>query len=400
MSGQDFTAEEIAALRRATPGTRRRAHFDNAGSALMPEVVVARIRRHLALEAEVGGYLAQERTTAEEADVYRRLARLVGAQASDVAMVSSASEAFARLLHSLPIARGQVVVTAFNEYVGNYLDLLHLCRRVGAELRVLPARGDNRALDLALFGEWLEEGRVALVTMGQVSSSSGQVNDVVRVGDLARRAGVPFLLDASQSLGQMRVKMDEIGCDMLVGTARKFLRGPRGVGFLVVSAAMRARLDPVFLMNNSARWLDAQHYQLRDDARLFEAWEKNVAARLGFGAALALLEEVGPERAGARARHLAERLRARLADLADIEACDPPGSSAAIVTFRHRELVPQAVKAALEARGIAVQVSLAEHTLLDLGARGIEAAVRASPHYYNTEEEIDRLIEVLGRLSI
>ncbi|RMF14891.1 MAG: aminotransferase class V-fold PLP-dependent enzyme [Alphaproteobacteria bacterium] len=399
MRDPDFTDDELAALRRATPGAARRAHFDNAGSALMPATVVERIRAHLALEADVGGYVAEERTMAEAEDVYRRLAHLLGIQAEDVALTSSASEAFARLLHSVPLAREQVVVTAFNEYVGNYFDLLHRCRRVGAQLRVLPATGVEHALDIGLLEEWLNEGNVALVAIGQVSSSCGQVNDVAAVGRLARAAGVPFLLDASQSLGQMSVNMREIGCDMLVGTARKFLRGPRGVGFLAVTPEMRRHLDPVFLMNNSARWIDAQHFQLRDDARLFEAWEKNVAARLGFGAALALLEEVGIERAGARARRLAGMLRERLAALPGIEPCDPPGSRAAIVTFRYHGLSADGIKAALEAQDIAVQVSRAEHTPLDLGPRGIDAAVRVSPHYYNTEDEIERLIRAIGRLS-
>ncbi len=398
MSEPDLSADEIAELRRKTPGTRVRAHFDNAGSALMPEEVIDRIAAHLALEAEVGGYVAQERAAAGIEDVYRRLARLIGARTADIAIVSSASEAFARLLHSVPIGRGQVVVTAFNEYVGNHLDLLHRCRHAGAELRVLPPIGARRALDLARLEEWLAAGDVALVALGHVPSSSGQVNDVAKAGALARAAGVPFLLDASQSLGQMRVDMREIGCDMLVGTARKFLRGPRGIGFLAVDRDMRARLEPAFLMNNSARWIDGDRYEPREDARLFEAWEHNVAARLGFGAALALLEEIGVERAGRRARRLAAVLRERLSGLPGLVLCDPPGSTAAIVTFRYRDLAPEAIKAALEADGIAVQVSRAGHTPLDLGARGIESAVRVSPHYYNTHEEIDRLIEALGRL--
>lgn len=395
-SPSTLSPSKIERLRCETPAVLGRVHLDSAGASLMPQFVANVLLDHHSLELDVGGYVAQERA-AERIDAsYGAVARLLGAQSAEIALLASATEAWDRAFYSLPLQPGDRVVTAHNEYCSNFVAYLHRVRRDGIEIEVLQsdARGD---IDLGDLEKRLSPPP-ALVSLSHVPSSSGQINDVAAVGVRTRAAGVPFLLDACQSVGQLPVDVGAIGCDMLTGTARKFLRGPRGVGFLFVRSDFLDRLDPVMLTNSSATWTGPDSYDLRSDARLFEAWERNVAGQLALGAAAEYLMAVGVQAASLRARTLANRLRAGLAALAGVTLTDPGADLSAIVTFTHDRLVPNAIKEALEAQGIAVQVASQAHTLLDLRQRGIAAAVRMSPHYFNTEDEIDRTLDSLAGL--
>ncbi|WCL53214.1 aminotransferase class V-fold PLP-dependent enzyme [Gimibacter soli] len=382
-------------LRNDTPGAATRLHLDNAGSALMPRPVIERMEKQLKLEAETGGYVGQERTAAEMDGVYMSLAALFGGKTADYALTSGAVDAWTRLFYSVPFEPGDNLVTGYNEYCANYVAYLHQAERRGIEIRVAPP-GANGELDVAAL-ESLVDARTRLISLVHVPSSSGQVNPVAAVGKVARAKGVPFLLDAAQSAGHVPVNVDEIGCDMMIGTARKFLRGPRGVGFLYVKPEMRRRLELAFVTNNSA-WVATDRFALRDDARAFEAWERNVVAVLGFGAALGYFRDHGPAELMARALGLADRLRSGLASLPGVTMTCPPGAYGAIVTFRKEGHDPAAVKALLEAEGIAVNVASVAHTRIDLEARGVDTTLRASPHYYLSEEDIDRFVERIGAL--
>jgi len=393
-----FTDAEIRTIRAETPGVASRIHLDNAGSALMPHAVLARMHHHLTLEAEVGGYVAEERMVEEREATRSAVAALIGAARSqDIAFCASASDGLGKLIASVPLAAGEIVVTGFHEYVGNLLTIAERCRRSGTEMRIIPDRGDGR-LDLTILQEWVEEGRVALIVLSHIASSSGIVQDVTAVGRIARQTRTPFLLDAAQSCGQVPVDVGEIGCDMLVGTARKFLRGPRGVGFLWVTPERLAALVPCYLVNNSGEIGHDGRLMLRRDAGLFEPWEKNMAAILGLGAALADRRRWGAQRIMARTCMLADRLRRALCRLPDVKLLDSSQATGAIVTFTHARLAPEDIKQRLESENIAVQVSRWLHTPFDLGPREIAAAVRVSPHFYNTEDEITHFAEVLARL--
>ncbi len=395
---QAFTDTEIRTIRAETPGVEGRIHLDNAGSALMPRPVLERMRRHLALEAEVGGYVAEERMAQEREATRRALAALIGApRPQDIAFCGCASDGLGKLIASVPLAADEIVVTGFHEYVGNLLTIAERCRRSGAQMRIIPDRGDGR-LDLTIMQRWVADGRVALIVLSHVASSSGVIQDVAAAGRIAQEAGIPFLLDAAQSCGQVPVDVSKIGCDMLVGTARKFLRGPRGIGFLWVAPERLATLVPCYFVNNSGEIGQDGRLTLRQDAGLFEPWEKNMAALLGLGAALADRQRWGAQRIMARLRMLADRLRTALRSLPDIRLLDGPEATGAIVTFTHDRLAPEDIKQRLEREHIAVQLSRRLHTPFDLGPRGIEAAVRVSAHFYNTEDEITRFVQTLARL--
>ncbi len=391
-----FSNDLLADVREQTPGTNTTLHLDNCGSALMPAPVIGAIEAHLAQEIYHGGYVAQEQQSAALEGAYEAIAGLLGAQRHEMALTGSAVEAWAKAFYSVPFERGDNIVTAFNEYCSNFVSFLQLRDRFGLEVRVAQADASGK-LDVDHLESLVDE-RTKLIAIAMVPSSSGQVNPVADVGRIARAHDVLYLLDACQAVGQMRVNVAEIGCHMLTGTSRKFLRGPRGVGYLYVQSDAQKRLDPAFLSNQAAVWVAEDSYDLRKDAGVFEDWERSVINQLGFGAAVNYLQQLGPDICFERTQAIAAYLRDRLYGLPGVVGTCPADATAAIITFNKEGIQALDVKKRLAAEGINVQVANVIHTRLDLGARGIETTVRVSPHYYNTVEEVDRFLNAVEAL--
>jgi len=391
-----FSNDLINSVREQTPGTNTTLHLDNCGSSLMPAPVIDAIEAHLSQEIYHGGYVAQEQQSEALEGAYEAIASLLGARRDEMALMGSAVEAWAKAFYSVPFKRGDNIVTAFNEYCSNFVSFLQLRDRFGLEVRVAQA-GQDGTLDVDHL-ESLVDDRTKLIAIAMVPSSSGQVNPVADVGRIARDRDVLYLLDACQAVGQMRVDVGEIGCHMLAGTSRKFLRGPRGVGFLYVQSDALKRLDPVFLSNQAAAWVAEDSYDLRTDAGVFEDWERSVVNQLGFGAAVRYLQSLGPEACYEQIQTLAGYLRDKLYRLPGVIGTCPADANAAIITFNREGLQAGDVKKHLAAEGINVQIASVVHTRLDLAARGIDTTVRVSPHYYNTKEEIDRFLGAVEAL--
>ncbi|MDC0679632.1 aminotransferase class V-fold PLP-dependent enzyme [Sorangium atrum] len=384
---------DIAALRRDTPACAGVLHFNNAGSSLPPAVVVDTVVEHLRREAAVGGYEAEEEAGARLEAVYGSIARLIGAAPDEIALVENATRAWDMAFYSLRFGPGDRILTARTEYASNYIAFLQVARRTGAE--IVPIPSDERgAVSLPALDRLIDE-RVKLIAITHVPTNGGLVNPAEEIGRRARSAGVPFLLDACQSVGQLPLDVEAIGCDLLSATGRKYLRGPRGTGFLYVRRALLDRLEPPFLDLHAARWTAPDRYELRPDARRFENWESYVAGRLGLGAAAEYALRLGLPAIRDRVGALAERLRARLSEVPGVTVRDLGERRCGIVTFTRAGEDAAAIKARLGAQAIHVSVSTAAGTLLDFEDRGIPDLVRASVHYYNDESEVDRFVAAL-----
>ncbi|WP_437991736.1 aminotransferase class V-fold PLP-dependent enzyme [Sorangium sp. So ce145] len=385
---------DIAALRRDTPACASVLHFNNAGSSLPPAVVVDTVVEHLRREATVGGYEAEAEAGERLEAVYGAIARLIGAAPGEIALVENATRAWDMAFYSLRFGPGDRILTARTEYASNYIAFLQVARRTGAE--IVPIPSDERgAVSLPALDRLLDE-RVKLIAITHVPTNGGLVNPAEEIGRRARSAGVPFLLDACQSVGQLPIDVEAIGCDLLSATGRKYLRGPRGTGFLYVRRALLDRLEPPFLDLHAARWTAPDRYELRPDARRFENWESYVAGRLGLGAAAEYALRLGLPAIRDRVGALAERLRARLSEIPGVTVRDLGEQRCGIVTFTRAGEDATAIKERLAARAIHVSVSTAAGTLLDFEDRGIPDLVRASVHYYNDESEIDRFVAALA----
>jgi selenocysteine lyase/cysteine desulfurase len=392
-----FSDDEIRRLRADTPGCSEVVHFNNAGSSLPPAPVIETHVAYLRHEALIGGYEAQEEAQSKLDGVYAAAAKLVGGRGPDeIALFENATRAFDMALYAVPLETGDVILTSTAEYHSMFVTYLHRARR-GVRVEVIPPDATGQ-LDVSALRKRLD-ARVRLIVMTHMPTNGGLVQPAEAVGEVAREAGVFFLLDATQTVGQMPLDVARLGCQALAGTSRKYLRGPRGVGFLWVAREWIERLEPPLMEGHAAEWVAPDRYVIRPDAKRFEVWESNVGARRGFGAAIAYAQALGLDRIWARVRTLAETLRGRLAAVPGVTVRDLGAVRGGIVSFTVRDVEAARVKATLRAARINVTVSPARGTLLDMRARGLAEVVRASVHYYNTDEEIDRLTAEVARLA-
>jgi len=378
---------DIARLRADTPACEKLIHFNNAGSSLMPQPVYHAVLDHLALEQTIGGYAAEDDVCPVLEDFYDAFAALLNCERSEIAYVENATRAWDMAFYSLPLKAGDRILTVEAEYVSNFLAYLHQARRRGLEIDVAPCDASGQ-VDLDAL-ERLIGPKTRLIAVTHIPTQGGLVNPAEEIGKIARRHGITYLLDACQSVGQMPLDVRTIGCDLLSGTGRKFLRGPRGTGFLYVSKALLDRLDPPFIDLHAANWTDARAYELRPDARRFENWESFVAGRVGLRAAVRYALDLGLEPIRARVTMLADRLRASLAELPGLKVHDLGRVRSGIVTFTKEGEQPRDIQARLRAANISVSVSGKSSAQLDFGRRGLAQVVRASVHYFNTEDEIE-----------
>jgi selenocysteine lyase/cysteine desulfurase len=389
----------IEQLRADTPGVEQLIHFNNAGAALMPDPVIDVMTRHLLLEASLGGYEAAGQRAFELENVYGSIGRLINARPDEIAVIENATRAWDMAFYSLPLGPGDVVLTSTTEYAGNYIPYLQLKKLRGIEIRIIP-NDEQGQVSLPALQDMLGDDRVALVSLPVIATNGGPVQPIEEIGALARAAGVLFLLDACQGVGQMPIDVQKIGCHLLAATSRKYLRGPRGMGFLYIEKSLCERLEPAFLDLHSAALLSPDSYEIRADARRFENWECNVAAKLGLGAAVDYALTQGIEPMWQRIQHLASYLRHRLANLPGVTPQDSGSAKSGIVTFTHQGHGAAQVQQWLagQDKRINVTTSTFRSTLLDMQQRGLQEVSRASVHAYNTEAEIDAMIHALERM--
>ena len=400
MIGDETSGSEIdvARARAETPGCAEVLHLNNAGAALMPAPVLAAQIGHIEQEGRIGGYEAAEAAAPAIARTYDALAALLGCGADEIALVENATVGWNLALHSLSFRAGDRILTAEAEYASNYIEYLRLAERRGVVVEAVPS-DDSGQLSLEAL-ERMIDGRVKLISVTHVPTNGGLINPAEGIGRIARAAGIPFLLDACQSAGQLDLDVARLGCDLLSASGRKYLRGPRGSGFLYVRRGLLDRLDPPFLDLHGARWTGPETYRPRPDARRFENWEFNVAAVIGLGAAVDYALGWGLPAIEARVTALGEALRGELAALPGVSVHDLGARRCGIVTFALAGRPAPEVKAALAARRINVSVSSLESTRLDMARRGLDALVRASVHYYNTEDELDRFAAAVEELFV
>ncbi len=387
---------DVGRARRDTPGVARVAHLNNAGAALPPVQVTDAVIAHLRLEAEIGGYEAADAAHDRLELAYAAIARLIGCDPDEVAVVENATRAWDMAFYAMPFRPGDRILTAHAEYASNVIAYLQVAARTGAVVEVVDDDAHGQ-LSIADLRRRLERGGgdVKLIAMTHVPTQGGLVNPAEEVGAVAREAGVPFLLDACQSVGQMPVDVERIRCDMLSATGRKFLRGPRGTGFLYVRRSFLDRLEPPFLDLRAATWTAPGRYEIRGDARRFENWETNYAGKIGLGVAVEYALSWGLEAIEARVTTLANRLRERLAAVSGVRVHDQGQRRCGIVTFTVDGVTADDVQRHLAGQGVNTSVSQAESAQFDLPRRGLSSLVRASVHYYNDDAELGRLVDAL-----
>jgi selenocysteine lyase/cysteine desulfurase len=391
MSSAAISDEQVALWRRDTPGCASRIHLNNAGAALTPRPVAGVVTAYLGRELEIGGYEASDEAAERVRDVYGQIGRLLGCAPRNVAVVENATVAVSQALSAFDFQAGDVLVTTRSDYTSNQIMYLALARRRGVEvLRAedLPEGG----VDPDSLRRLAAHPRCRLVSVTWVPTNSGLVQDVEAVGEICEARGVPYLIDACQAVGQIPVDAGRLRCDFLAATARKFLRGPRGIGFLYVSdRALDRGIYPLGVDMRGASRVGEDGFALADGARRFENWEFSYALVLGLGEAVRYALEAGIEECGCRAAGLAADVREKLGALPGVRPADRGRRLCAIATAEVKGWDATAVVDRLREAGINTSVSASED-----GAP--VPVVRISPHYYNTCEEVAEVVNAIGVL--
>ena len=387
---------DLQRARQDTPGCENVLHFNNAGASLMPQPVLDATIAHLQLEAQIGGYEAAEHAHSAIEHVYDAAATLIGCSWDEIAIIENATRAWDMAFYSIPFGPGDRILTAVAEYASNYIAFLQIARRTGATIEVIPNDAHGQ-LSLEALRNAIDE-RVKLIAITHVPTNGGLVNPIAEVGKVARKAGILYLVDACQSIGHIPIDVNLIGCDMLSATGRKYLRGPRGTGFLYVRRNILERLEPPFLDLHAAEWVARDRYEVLPNARRFENWETNYAGKIGLGVAIDYALQWGMDILWRRIKTLAYHLRTRLSTLPGVIVRDRGVTQCGIVTFSVDGQEPEEIKRKLAAHHINVSVSIQSSTRIDMEERGLNSLVRASVHYYNSEEEIERFCRTLASI--
>lgn len=391
------TGLDIDALRADTPGCADTIHLNNAGAALPPRAVTQAQIDHLLLESSIGGYEAAAKAAPALDNTYAAIAKLLNCRTDEIAVVENATRAWDMAFYAFDFRPGDRIVTGKAEYASNVIAFLQMARKTGAVIEVVPDDAFGQ-IDINALAESLNDtskGQARLVALSHVPTNGGLVNPAAAVGRIAGAAGVPFLLDACQSAGQMPLDVATLGCTMLSATGRKFLRGPRGIGFLYVRRDWIDRLEPPFLDLHAAEWTGQHSYAVRPDARRFETFETSPTAKIGLGVAVDYALSLGLDKIRKRIGGLASHLRGRLNERDETVVLDKGLAKSGIVTFVKIGEHPEATTRRLSAAGINVSITTRNSTLYDMAERDLDEMVRASPHVYNTQDELDRLVDAV-----
>lgn len=384
-------------LRQETPGCATKIHFNNAGASLMPQPVIAAMMEHIQLEAEVGGYEASDLKAKEISGFYESAAQLIHSKASNIAFTSSATSSFARALSCIPFKEGDAIVLANEDYISNQFAFLSLQKRF--RLNILRAASlPDGGVDVEDMKRLMDTYHPTLVSLTHIPTNTGLIQPIEEVGRLCKERDIYYLVDACQSVGQLPIDVQSIQCDFLSATMRKFLRGPRGAGFLYVSdRIINQKLEPLFIDMRGAEWISANAYTPRMDARRFEEWELPYALVLGSKAAIDYALAIGLDNIKERNALLCNRIRQGVSELQGLRLLDIGASQSSIITIEiPNEKAPDVLQS-LRHQNINTSVGYKHFALIDFEAKQVEWALRISPHYFNTEEEVDTLLHALRK---
>ena len=388
----------IVQIRAETPHCQNKIFINSAGASLMPQQVVKDIHHYLLEEEAHGGYKVADTNPTTIANFYKEAAQLINTQPHNIAFAHDATDAYTKALSSIPFKTGDVIITSEDDYSSNQIQFLSLKERFGIVLKRIKTL-ENGDLDITSFQALIAEQKPILVAITHIPTNSGLIQDVESIGEICAAEDIIFLVDACQSVGQMVVDVQQIKCDFLTTTGRKFLRGPRGTGFLYVSdGILNKGLNPLFIDGNGADWMTPSTFKVLGDAKRFEHWEHPYALMVGLTTALRYANELGMDNIEQRNKTLIERFRANLATIPTITTFDKGSRTANILTFRKQGKSQQQIQEVFDKNKVYHNVSTKNWGVIDYAKKGVDWTIRLSPHYFNTLAEMDEVATIIDRI--
>jgi cysteine desulfurase / selenocysteine lyase len=390
---------DLEQIRFDTIGCRDKIFLNSAGSSLMPTGVVEAMQRYLKEEQLYGGYEVAKNECAAINEFYLETARLINCRPENIAFAYNATDAYSKALSAIVFLKGDYILTTNDDYISNQLAFISLQKRFGIQLlrtKNLP----NGDIDFNDFEQLVLAYKPKLVALTHIPTNSGLIQDAEKVGEICSRHNILYLVDACQSVGQIAVDVSKIKCDFLSATGRKFLRGPRGTGFLYISdRVIEEKLEPLFIDMQGARWTGVEAYDIQMNGKRFEEWEFSYASLIGLTAAVRYTNVVGIENIQTRNAALSGKLRSNLQKIAGLQVLDKGSKVSSIVTFHMAGIGLEKLCELLKKKEVRHSVTYKEHALIDLTNKGVDWVIRLSPHYFNTFDEIEAITNILTEIS-
>ncbi|MDR6462298.1 aminotransferase class V-fold PLP-dependent enzyme [Chryseobacterium sediminis] len=388
----------LEVIRQETPGCSDKIFLNSAGSSLMPKAVVDTTVKFLYEEQKLGGYMAAIRNSAHITQFYEEAAKLINAKSLNIAFVSSSTDGYAKALSSISFKKGDSIITTNDDYISNQIAFISLQKRYNIEI-VRVANLSDHELDLEDFENLIKKYHPKLIAVTHIPTNSGLIQNIEGVGNLCKQYNVLYLVDACQSVGQIVVDVEKINCDFLTATGRKFMRGPRGTGFLYVSdKALNQKMYPLFLDSIGAQWSSFDDFKLNDSAKRFELFERPYAALLGFTEALRYANSIGMEQIEQYNSTLADTLRNNLQNNG-FRVLDKGNRLSSIITFCQADGNVEKIHKILAENNVFFKENKKGDALIDFTSKNVDHAIRLSPHYFNTIEEIERVSQLLENIN-
>lgn len=389
---------DIDLIRHDTKGCHDKIFLNSAGSSLMPAGVVDKITEYLHHEEKLGGYEVAHLREAEINEFYTEIAKLINCSPDNIAFANNATDAYAKALSSIPFKSGDYILTTNDDYSSNLIAFSSLKKRFG--INVIRANNlPNGDLNLKDFEEKIQEHRPVLVAVTHIPTNSGLVQPAEQIGDICKKYDTWYLLDACQSIGQLVVDVKKTGCDFLSATGRKFLRGPRGTGFLYVSdKVLRTGLEPLFIDLRGADLQNFDEYKAQKNAKRFEMWELSYSSLCGLTEAVRYAGNIGMENIYEYNQTLVKRLRENLLRVPGLALLDKGSQLSNIVTFKIDGHELNEIESALKKADVYFSVSTKYYSAADFTNGNTEHVVRFSPHYFNTNDEMDAVSKIIASI--
>ena len=386
---------DINAIRQATRGCTDKIFINSAGSSLVTDTVFDIMMDSLTEEARIGGYALEYLSQQGIDEFYVETGKLLNCAPENISFQTSATDAYTKAISSIEFNAGDVILTTDDDYVSNQISFLSLKRRFGVRIVRAVSKPDGD-LDLVIFEELIKEHRPKLVALTHIPTSSGLVQAAEEVGVICRKYNIWYLVDACQSVGQLVVDVQKMGCDFLSVTGRKFLRGPRGTGFLYVSdRALEAGLAPLIIDMIGAEWTSVDDYTLEPTAKRFEYWESSIAGRLALKEAVKYANSVGMANIQEYNAELMAQFRSRLKQIKGVNLQDKGTRVSNILTFTMDHHTTEEIAQRLREHHVYFSITSLCSAMIDFPKKSIKSAVRLSPHYFNTPEELEKVVTIL-----
>ncbi|MCX8056918.1 MAG: cysteine desulfurase [Ignavibacteria bacterium] len=376
-------------------------YFDNAATTQKPISVIERIRKYYEQEnsnVHRGVHYLSEIATKEFEAAREQVRKFINAEfKEEIIFTRGTTEAINLVANSFGktfIGQGDEIIISEMEHHSNIVPWQLLCEETGAKLRVIPF-DDNGELILDELEKFLNE-RTKLISIVHVSNSLGTVNPVKKIVEIAHSYAVPVLLDGAQSIMHQKIDVQDLGCDFFVFSGHK-IYGPTGIGVLYGKKDLLEKMRPYQGGGDMIKSVTFQKTTYNDLPYKFEAGTPNIEGAIGLRAAIDYLNEIGLENIAQYENELLNYATEKLSQISNLKLIGTAKSKGPILSFILENIHPHDVGTILDYEGIAVRTGhhctqpVMEHFK-------IPATTRASLSFYNTKEEVDRLVQGIQKV--